>query len=403
MRLEWLEIRKFRNLVVEGEEPVRLELGPGINVVLGPNGTGKTNLLELLAMLTRGYFDRDEEMDLRYALDLGGPQELHFVVSVGSSKVSSSVGRGSEETSWTWHVDISNGEGREWSLSSREPGTWVSVGEQSWPVRKLEPWSKAFLAFVLERLGDHGLLLDDETGSLLTAQLQGQGRFDESLQLFEELDVLEPTRRTPFLNLGDSYPVWAGVVPKALQRETSWVKPEAGGLPLSIPDLDQAIHGMGLAGADLRLAVESRMGGANGSTVYRGLEGEVRFADGSALSIQRLSYGQKRMFAFAWYQASVDVIIADELVNGLHHGLIEVCLDLIGERQAFLTSQNPLLLDYLEFDSAEDVRRRIVQCRAVEGGWAWGHMSEEEADGFFRSYEVGIQHVGELLRTKGLW
>ncbi|TMF11608.1 MAG: hypothetical protein E6I41_02135 [Chloroflexi bacterium] len=46
MRLRRLRLRNHRN-------SARLELtpGPGINVFIGPNGQGKTNLLEAVAML----------------------------------------------------------------------------------------------------------------------------------------------------------------------------------------------------------------------------------------------------------------------------------------------------------------------------------------------------------------
>ena len=54
------------------------------------------------------------------------------------------------------------------------------------------------------------------------------------------------------------------------------------------------------------------------------------------------------------------MVIADELVNGLHHSWIEECIQAIGDRQTFLTSQNPLLLDYLSFASPEDVKRTSV-------------------------------------------
>lgn len=35
-------------------EPGRLEFGPGLNLIVGPNGTGKTRLLEVLTALARG-------------------------------------------------------------------------------------------------------------------------------------------------------------------------------------------------------------------------------------------------------------------------------------------------------------------------------------------------------------
>jgi hypothetical protein len=33
----------------------------------------------------------------------------------------------------------------------------------------------------------------------------------------------------------------------------------------------------------------------------------------------------------------------------------------------------------------------------------WWNMPEYDAKRFFEAYQVGIQHVSEILRTKGLW
>jgi len=83
------------------------------------------------------------------------------------------------------------------------------------------------------------------------------------------------------------------------------------------------------------------------------------------------SYGQKRLLSFfAISDPCPEVLIADELVNGLHHEWIRACIDEVGDRQAFLTSQNPLLLDYLEFESAEDVQRGFVLCSRETTGEA---------------------------------
>ena len=99
--------------------------------------------------------------------------------------------------------------------------------------------------------------------------------------------------------------------------------------------------------------------------------------------------------------------IIDELVNGLHHSWIEATMDKLGDRQSFLTSQNPLLMDYLGFESAEDVQRTFILCpgasEASGGRLPIRNLSAEEAERFQRAYAVGIQHVSEILRDQGLW
>jgi hypothetical protein len=91
----------------------------------------------------------------------------------------------------------------------------------------------------------------------------------------------------------------------------------------------------------------------------------------------------------------------------MHHEWIDACLEELGDRQAFLTSQNPLLLDYLSFESAEEVRSSFVLCRTELQGdheqMVWENMTAEDSEGFFNAYQVAIQHVSELLRTRGLW
>jgi hypothetical protein len=129
-----------------------------------------------------------------------------------------------------------------------------------------------------------------------------------------------------------------------------------------------------------------------------------------------LSYGQKRLLAFLYYlEMNLAIAIADELVNGLHHEWIRICLDKLETRQSFLTSQNPLLIDYLEFASKEDVCDHLIICDlASQGrrgpdparqGWSefvWRKPSDNEADAFFDAYRAGVLHgTGAVVVTDG--
>ncbi|MBF0296451.1 MAG: DNA replication/repair protein RecF [Magnetococcales bacterium] len=49
MLLEWLRVRDFRNIAEAG-----LRFGPGLNLVVGANGQGKSNLLEAVGVLAMG-------------------------------------------------------------------------------------------------------------------------------------------------------------------------------------------------------------------------------------------------------------------------------------------------------------------------------------------------------------
>lgn len=57
MHLESIEIENFRNIKSE-----RLELSPKVNILLGPNAGGKTNVLEAIHCLCLGRSQRRAKM-----------------------------------------------------------------------------------------------------------------------------------------------------------------------------------------------------------------------------------------------------------------------------------------------------------------------------------------------------
>ncbi len=79
----------------------------------------------------------------------------------------------------------------------------------------------------------------------------------------------------------------------------------------------------------------------------------------------------------------------------------------IGDRQAFLTSQNPLLFEYVEFESIEQVETRFITCRSelVDGAeqLVWQNMPREDAERFYRGYQADIESIGDILINRGLW
>ena len=101
------------------------------------------------------------------------------------------------------------------------------------------------------------------------------------------------------------------------------------------------------------------------------------------------------------------MVIADELTNGMHHEMVRGCIEAIGQRQAFLATQNPLLLDHLEFASIDAVRESFTLCSKElhddSERMTFRQMSEDEAREFFGHYGAEQQHVNEILRCLGLW
>jgi hypothetical protein len=162
------------------------------------------------------------------------------------------------------------------------------------------------------------------------------------------------------------------------------------------------------AGVQLSRLEKRMVDGKREEYIYGNLRFSFVKKNGSEINHSLLSYGQKRLLGFYYYLAvNEDVVIADELVNGFHHAWIETCLHDMGERQAFLTSQNPLLLDCLPLESAEHAQGCFIACSLKEdaGGesMCWENMSQAGALELYQAYEVGIQHVGDILRTHGLW
>src|SRR5262249_16244371 len=116
--------------------------------------------------------------------------------------------------------------------------------------------------------------------------------------------------------------------------------------------------------------------------------------------------GQMRLLSYLYYlECNPHIGVADELVNGMHHEWIEHCLiSAIADRQMFYTSQNPLLLDFLEFRSESEVSERLVTCKWEErDGFIWENLEPRVGREFFRLYKAGIQHVSDILRTRGWW
>lgn len=135
----------------------------------------------------------------------------------------------------------------------------------------------------------------------------------------------------------------------------------------------------------------------------------MKRANGDVLRHTSWSWGQQRLVAFALYLANnKSFVIADELVNGMHHEWIELCLREIGDRQCFITSQNPILVDFVELRSAEQIQRSFTLCSVVEHkpgrtARAWRNMTESEAQTLYEARSVGLQSTSEIMRFHGWW
>jgi hypothetical protein len=417
-KLTWLKIERFRNV-----EPCELRFGDRFNVLLGLNAAGKTTLLELIAAALS--FDFSKFDNEPFAI------EYHLEFSTGT--IDASVRSTRVESAAIEDPMIEIVEPVTFDRSVRlqfhflnPPEAWAVCADMS------SIWIDGDLTLrrsLRTHLGARGpgLLLRavqiDFRKSLLKAyqselsSWQYTHRFDEALDMFRSitspstwLEVVmdRPNGAAMGYNFG-------GILPNDLLSvagaHAAKMLPGSQGLTIqaeSLSFLEEVGALFGFRTARLEMRLESKMGGPASGLKF----GDFRFMfedhDGSVIRHEDLSYGQKRLLAFYYYlAASPMTVIADELVDGLHHLWIDAAIEAIGDRQAFLASQNPLLLDHLEFDSAEQVASTFITCRTERVGddkrMSWLNMSPYDADRFFRAYEVDVKHVSEILLSKGLW
>jgi hypothetical protein len=242
------------------------------------------------------------------------------------------------------------------------------------------------------------------TAGILDLCYLSMERLDESLDYFGRLIDFTLTRKGG--GISNSSLVFG--TPLSFSDLLSHeVKLGADGPAVSPGFLTRAAKVMGYDSAAVLYDVEIKTAGAVAEGTLRNLRFSFNVQKDNIMH-NSLSYGEKRLLAFfAMSDACPEIMVVDELVNGLHHEWIRACLDEIGKRQAFLTSQNPLLLDYLEFDSPADVQHGFVICerkRDDSGSFlVWRNPTAEEAADFYSAYETGIQRVSDILITKGFW
>jgi len=420
-KLARLKIESFR-----GVEPCELRFSDGFNVLLGLNATGKTTLLELVAAAVS--FDFSKFKNEPFAV------EYDLVFSTGSIQASvrnERVEQSDLPEAFAAH-SFSGGAGvyapsahllvrldepsEEWSVQADRSSVWSDKlnRERPLPALLLEGGSNLLLR-VFQLISHQELIAAylDDLRSCATAR-----RFDEALDVFREI-----TSASTWIEASMSRPDGlaamfksAGLIPGDLLAAMSARESDisAANQGVTIPSealsfLHEASELFGFNAARLEMRLEGK---TDDQTRTHLRFGDFRFMfedpDGSVVRHEDLSYGQKRLLAFYYYlAASPTTVIADELVDGLHHLWISKSIDAVGDRRAFLASQNPLLLDHLELDSAEHVASTFIVCRAERSEGKkrmfWSNMSAYDSDRFFRAYKVDVEHVSEILISKGLW
>ncbi len=405
VRLKRLKVHTFRDLAPGTE----LHFSDGWNVVLGRNATGKTTLLHLISMALRGDFSelKGEPVSLEYDVAFGA---WEVFVALRSVQPMADVG----EAGSLRHRPPTEIAVEPLSIVVQRGDLRFAFGSphQSFGDAVREPLPSARDPLLLTRrlLASFADALPVEMASEAVKELfvDASFRFDEALELFHVIHERSPVGASlpaPMAPLVVAGTVLTNLFPTKARAEVSRTFDAVRMTFDQCPNL-HSIHSL-LDSREFtaRWPVEDVRGNA---TTLGAPTILLHRADGSATSVQRLSFGQRRLFAFAWYlDSNPGAVVADELVNGMHYEWIEWCVEALKGRQVFVTAQNPLLLDHLTFREVDDVRRGFVLCRAAREGDTrvvrWTHPSEAQSAEFLRAYENGVLRVHEILRTEGLW
>lgn len=429
MKLEWLEVLEFRH-VTPG---ARMEFADGVNVIMGRNGTGKTNLLKLLGALTRWDVSalEKERFHVKFGAKAG---ELRLEVELKNVPPRPRFRAGMmegmvEEMDEDWLVNVrtraplaedvvqnySAHETRvDWGRSTDGPRSAVrGVGESLdaafWELNSPDRLYKQRT----ERFEEYWW-----TSLESLRARSGRGRMDEGLEAFLRLteggagDGTSPhgfaiTRSEDSRgNQSTGSSSYASILDKVVQnmsREEYYYEADLAEVLSELADVAPTL-GLAKLGFLIR-RTERKVEGEFITDTMKGITFKATLPNGSEFEHDQLSFGQKRMLTFLWYAAANEhgPIIVDELANGLHHAWIQKCFEVIGDRQAFLSTQNPLILDFLDFTSAEHTARSMVRCEVGERGWRWGNLNTEEAERLYRACQANFMHVSEILRSEGLW
>lgn len=410
LKLQWLQVHQFRSV----QPGTRLSFSPSFNVLLGENGTGKTMLLDLVAAVASSDFSalQQESFDLEYELasDTGRitVRARNEAADSGSGLVMDLV---VAPRDMAWPLVIHR-EGQQVTVSRQDDASDVvheriapEVGGRLWLVLM-----SGGIAWV-EKTGEGAAAVEPLLAMAREVSAQaGLGRFDEGLAYFDQLYQVElrlSRRAEGVLATGTglaSEDLLDGLrkVAAAQWGSERYVLPGE-----SIPFLRDSARLLGFASSEALLAPLASQPQGRYETLSLGhLELGFNGPAGQRVSARELGYGQRRLVAFLHYLAHARaIVVADELAHALHPRQVRAGLELLGARQSFLTSQSPLLLDSLAFDSPEHVRATFVRCRreADTGHLVWEDLSPEAAEGFFTAYRAAPQRVGELLQARGLW
>jgi hypothetical protein len=404
LRLKKLVIERFRNV----RPGTTLSFSDGMNVLLGKNGTGKSTLLDLVAAVATGNVFPYESEPLEFEATLSDEtssfsyrvvQRVQGEPDLDDLRGAPVIERAATLTLPEHGIEVERRDGKIRVLrAGKEIGSRFDGG-----------WGASALGLLLAVIYSDVRDIPEVARSVarlrtsVVSAANNLYRHDEVLGTLAQMLSGGVSLAERELVLLHRMPTEVGA---ALKSRVFEHQPYANLDVDAVPFLAKVVAAFEFSGGRLDLRLITSAGQVR---VY----GEPRFfftaRDGTGFTESALSFGQRRLLSFLYYAAcNPDIVVADELVNGLHYEWAKLCLDTISDRQAFLSSQDPLLFDYLTFESVEQVEQSLILCTLDKsedgkGQFVWRNVPREEAEAFFRSYENGLQHVSEILRAKGLW
>lgn len=427
MKLTRLEIHGYRDI----PPGTALTFGPSLNLVLGESGTGRTTLLELISTVLRGDFSAliPEPFSLAWRLERPGmvldltarnapPSAGHTPVVVPRGALALPAPKPEAELEPFLQADLQlDAPATRLVMRADASGLACDVDGQPaysrgmhWSVLDRTVWT---LLFMVAQYIDRGM--KDRLKELLRVTfLLAPSRFDEGLGMFERMGAV---RYAMEMHGDDVFPLGLMALPTWMpgwlrQRVAEAPPPEA--LELSHAEhphgfLARFVALAGFATGTLRVELlEKRTYEDGGRLGFGNFNFRFTRRDGSEVTQAQLGYGQKRLLSFLYYlDVNEDFVIADELANGLHSRQVEACLAGIDARQAFLTTQNPLVFEHLSFASAAELRASLIHCAVPHGDGPerrrWSQPPPEVAARLFGALREGPPAFAALLRTLGLW
>lgn len=414
--LAWLIVHSFEELREQ-----RIEFDAGINVILGRNGAGKTTLLEILARIITADFSTwsDREFDVEYQYELG---------------------------QWSWHFRVKNLRNVERraendrpfqpiiSLRARFEEFDLTADVESNRVR----WSDGVHSTVHDfeqrlcvifltglRLGTDAEAQWSHCWQMAMAPLRFSllvRRFDEGLELFNAV-VAGISPQEPYSifvdakgDLSMEYSTSSRMLRSLSSLAIDWKSLVANPTNAAILRADQLgisaeiVRGLGALDVFASLGQPEIVHSGERTTLrFSSLKFFMTRANGDQLPHHSWSWGQRRLVAFALYlAANRTAVVADELVNGMHHEWIELCLREMGDRQVFVSSQNPIRVDLVPLHSVQQIQRSFVLCEAVQTGpnrteRRWKNLDQHSAEELFELRSTSLQSTSEIMRFKGWW